>query len=157
LEFDDIEEELQHSGDSIQIQVLRESFMEDLSISRSKQHNAYENHEEPSVRPNKLITSPIVLDVVSSGRSTPPSPTRRRLPRAPTGFTKASTDSLVSFVYRVQLQFKCSIERNGNVCMVITVIEAEKSITATKQSYEIEENCTDNELIWIKIILTLPR
>lgn len=155
FEFEDIEEELKHSGDSIHIQVLRESFNEGSSLSHTKQPNAYEHREQTSIRPNKLTTSPIVLDVVSSGRSTPPSPTRRRLPKAPTGLTKASTESLVPFVYRVQLQFNCSIESNGNVCMVITVIEAEKSITTTK--HEIEENNKENDFFWIKIILKLPR
>jgi len=70
--IEDIEEELQHSGDSIQIEVLRDSFMEDFSLPHSKQFNAYEHHEQSSIRPNKLTTNPIVLDVVSSGRSTPP-------------------------------------------------------------------------------------
>ena len=155
--IEDIEEELQHSGDSIQIEVLRDSFMEDFSLPHSKQFNAYELHEQSSIRPNKLTTNPIVLDVVSSGRSTPPSPTRRRLPRAPTGLTKTSTDSLVSFDYRVQLQFNCSIERDGNACMVITVMEAEKSITTTTQCHEMEENAEENEFMWINIILSLPR
>ncbi len=155
--FEDIEHELQHSGDSIQIQVLRDSFMEEFSMPHPKQSNAYEHHEQSSTRPNKLTTNPIVLDVVSSGRSTPPSPTRRRLPRAPTGITRASTNSLVFFDYQVQLQFNCNIERNGNVCMVITVIEAEKSITTTKHSYEMEEHNEENEFLWIKMVLSLPR
>jgi hypothetical protein len=157
FEFGDIEEELQHSGDSIQIQVLRESFIEDLALSHAKQTKAYEQREDSSMRPNKLTTTPIILDVASSGRSTPPSPTRRRLPKAPTGSTKVTMDPLVAFVYRVQLQFNCSIERNGNVCMVITVIEAEKSITTSQQSQEMEEDSKENDFFWIRIILKLPR
>lgn len=110
------------------------------------------------MRPNKLPSSILVLDAESSGRSTPPSPTRRRLPQAPAVMMiAADTDSPFPFIYRVQLKFKCSIERNGSVCMVITVVEAERSPVVPQQTHDVGEKEKEHAFLWIKIILTLPR
>lgn len=159
FEFDDIEEELQHSGDSIHIQVLRNSVVAEAPPSNAPQQNLYEHHDEPLMRPTKLPSGVLILDAESSGRSTPPSPTRRRLPQAPAAMVITyDNDSPFSFIYRVQLKFKCSIERNGSVCMVITVVEAEKSQTVANQPDEVgEKEKEENAFYWIKIILTLPR
>ncbi|XP_045028997.1 uncharacterized protein LOC116921958 isoform X2 [Daphnia magna] len=157
FEFDDIEEELQHSGDSIHIQVLRNSVGAEALPSSTPPQNIYEHHDEPLMRPNKLPSSILVLDAESSGRSTPPSPTRRRLPQAPAVMMiAADTDSPFPFIYRVQLKFKCSIERNGSVCMVITVVEAERSPVVPQQTHDVGEKEKEHAFLWIKIILTLP-
>ena len=133
--------------------MLRNAHLDDASHSQpSTQH---EEHPQP-LRPNKLTSSVLILDG-SSGRSTPPSPTRRRLPQAPTAAAAVKADPLSSIVYRVQLKFKCNVERSGNVCMVITVLGADKASLSPNQSHELEENNEDNSFAWIQMVLTPPR
>lgn len=127
--------------------MLRNPISEENLYSQ-KSNTTEDSHQQP-IRPNKLTSSVLVLEAGSSGRSTPPSPTRRRLPQAPTASVKSGSDFTTSFIYRVQLKFKCSLERDGNVCMVITVLGADKSPT--------EEYNEENALGWIQMVLTLPR
>ena len=49
------------------------------------------------------------------------------------------------------------MERSGNVCMVITVLGADKASLSPNQSHELEENNEDNSFAWIQMVLTPPR
>lgn len=132
--------------------MLRSSHLEDSP----KPHQQLEREEPQPIRPNKLTSTVLILEG-PSGRSTPPSPTRRRLPQAPTTSMKTGADQPTSIFYRVQLKFKCSLERSGNLCMEITVLGAEKSPVKANHSRDIEDEPDEISFAWIHVVLVLPR
>lgn len=142
--LDEVQHELQHSGDSIEIEVQRGFYPPE--VDHGEILDGGSNSVGPQ-RPNKLTSNLIAMESGgggSSGRATPPSPTRRRLPQAPVAGPDPSL-----LVYRVQLKFRSSVDsRNGSSTLTIAVLGAELPAEAGS----IEESFG-----WITLILTLPK
>lgn len=165
--FEDFQNELQHSGDSIQIEVERGRQLDDGTPIESDG-----NGIQP-LRPNKLGSNFTALEGNSTGRATPPSPSRRRLPQAPvaaaavTPSASGPADAAPSFlvIYRLQVKIKSTVERNGNSCLVIAVISAEKS-SALQPHHEGEisptvvnrqQSSEEDSFVWIQVALNPPK
>lgn len=162
--LEEVQDELKHSGDSIQIEVERPNTGTDRDAGEGK---LLENSSCGPVRPNKLASNLIALDAAgggSSGRATPPSPTRRRLPQAPVaGPQQLGTDSGgMTPNYRVQLKIKSSMTEAGRSShhqptssLAIAVVSAESpnsSSTADEMTSSV-----DDSFGWVTLILTLPK
>ena len=163
--FEDFQNELQHSGDSIQIQVERGRQLDD-GTPIELEGNAI--GIQP-LRPNKLGTNFTALEGNSTGRATPPSPSRRRLPQAPVAVTPSASsgpEAAPSFlvIYRLQVKIKSTVERNGNSCLVIAVISAEKS-SALQPHHEgdrspvanRQQSSDEDSFVWIQVGLNPPK
>ena len=163
--FEDFQNELQHSGDSIQIEVERGRRCE---LDDGNPIELESGGIQP-LRPNKLGSNFAALEGNSSGRATPPSPSRRRLPQAPVAVTPSGNgpDSATSIfvIYRLQIKIKSSVERNGTSCLVIAVISAEKSSPLQPHHEGAERSPTANRqqsseeesYVWIQVALKPPK
>lgn len=157
--LEQVQDELQHSGDSIQIEVERSSSCHQQSSDREVAEilNSSSSNGPIVTRPNKLASN--LMAALESGggnsgggRATPPSPTRRRLPQAPVAgldLPGGSSQQQPTHFYRVQLKLKSSMDgRTGQSSLVIAVIGAEKST---------ETGSTEGTFGWLTLILILPK